>query len=158
MNQRALIRMTPEEVRSFLDEPNTMAMCSMRPDGTIHAVAMYFGYLEDSVAVHTKAKSQKVRNLERDPRLTVLVESGSTYDELRGVELVGQAEIVRQPERVLALAIDMHERYHGPYTDDLRAEIEDRVRGRVAIRLVVDRVVSWDHRKLAGLERAVVVR
>jgi nitroimidazol reductase NimA-like FMN-containing flavoprotein (pyridoxamine 5'-phosphate oxidase superfamily) len=149
-NQRSHIQMTPAEVATFLAESKSLVLCSSSLDGIIHAVPMFYGFLGGAVAMHTKAKSQKVRNLERDPRLTVLVEAGTEYDQLRGVELVGRADIVRAHRDVFDLAVDMHERHHGPYTEDLRTILEDRIRGRVAIRVLTERVVSWDHRKLAS--------
>jgi general stress protein 26 len=109
---------------------------------------MWYGFLEGAVAVETKAKSQKVRNLTRDPRMTCLVEDGDYYEELRGVELVGTGEIVSDPDRMWALGVDLFERYYGTYTDDLKPFVETMLNKRVVIKLHVTRVVTWDHRKL----------
>ena len=76
VNQRKAIQMTPEEIDAFLAERRPMTMCSLSADGSIHAVAMWYGFLDGVVTVETKAKSQKVQNLRRDPRLTLLVEAG----------------------------------------------------------------------------------
>ena len=70
VNQRKMIQMTPDEVESFLAERRPMSMCSLSADGSIHAVAMWYGFLDGCVTVETKAKSQKVKNLRRDPRVT----------------------------------------------------------------------------------------
>src|ERR1700689_1904566 len=99
VNQRKAIQMTPDEVEAFLAERRPMTMCSLAQDGSIHAVAMWYGFLDGSITVETKAKSQKVQNLRRDPRLTLLFADGDYYEELRGVELVGQAEIVEEPAK-----------------------------------------------------------
>ena len=99
VNQRKAIQMTPDEVDAFLAERRAMTMCSLAPDGSIHAVAMWYGFLEGAIAVETKAKSQKAQNLRRDPRLTLLFEDGDYYEELRGVELVGRAEVIDDPDR-----------------------------------------------------------
>ncbi len=123
-------------------------MCSMSPDGSIHAVAMWYGFLDGCVTVETKAKSQKVQNLRRDPRLTLLFEDGDYYEELRGVELVGQAEIVDDPDKLWQLGISVYERYNGPYSDELKPILEIMLHKRVAVKLNVERTVSWDHRKL----------
>ena len=101
VNQRKAIEMTPDEVEAFLAERRAMTMCSLSHDGSIHAVAMWYGFLDGCVTVETKSKSQKVQNLRRDPRLTLLFEDGDYYEELRGVELVGQAEIVDDPDKLL---------------------------------------------------------
>ena len=151
VNQRALIKMTPEEVESFIHERRPMSMCSINHDGSIHAVAMWYGFLDGLVAVETKAKSQKVKNLRRDPRLTCLFEDGDSYEELRGVELVGRGELVIDPDELWAIGLAVHERNNGPVGDGERPSLERTLNKRVGIRLHVERVVSWDHRKLAAL-------
>ena len=148
VKQRDLIKMTPEEVDAFIHERRPMTMCSINHDGSIHAVAMWYGFLEGAVAVETKAKAQKAQNLLRDPRLTCMFEDGDYYEELRGVELVGRGEVVDDPERMFDLGVSVFERYYSPYTEDLRPFVETMLHKRVVIRLEVDRVVSWDHRKL----------
>ena len=148
VNQRKAIQMTPDEVEAFLAERRPMTMCSIGPDGSIHAVAMWYGFMEGAIAVETKTKSQKVQNLRRDPRLTLLFEDGDYYDELRGVELVGKAEIIDDPERLWPLGVSVFERYYGAFTDDLKPFVETMLNKRVAIKMHVERTVSWDHRKL----------
>src|ERR1700728_659915 len=148
VNQRKAIEMTADEVDAFLAERRNMTMCSISPDGSIHAVAMWYGFLDGLVAVETKTKSQKVQNLRRGPRLTWLFEDGDAYEELRGVELVGRAEIIDSPERMFELGVSVFERYYGGYTDDLKPYVETMLNKRVVVQLHVERVVSWDHRKL----------
>ena len=148
VNQRKTIRMTEEEVDAFLAERRSMTMCSISPGGSIHAVAMWYGFLDGCVTVETKTKSQKVQNLRRDPRLTLLFEDGDYYDELRGVELVGKAEIIDDPERLWPLGVSVFERYYGEFTHDLKPFVETMLNKRVAIKMHVERTVSWDHRKL----------
>jgi PPOX class probable F420-dependent enzyme len=148
VKQRDLIKMTPEEVDDFLQGRRSMALCSISHDGAIHAVAMWYGFLEGAVAFETKAKSQKVRNLRRDPRITCLCEDGETYETLRGVELVGWAEIVEEPERMWELGVSVFERYQGTYSEEMRPFVEAMLNKRVVIKVHVERVVSWDHRKL----------
>jgi PPOX class probable F420-dependent enzyme len=141
--------MTDDEIDEFLLGRRTMSLATYNHDGTIHVVAMWYGFLEGCVAVETKAKSQKAQNLRRDPRITCMVEDGDRYEELRGVELVGKGEIVEEPERIWALGVSVFERYQGPYTEEMKPFVEAMLRKRVVVKLLVDRVVSWDHRKLA---------
>jgi PPOX class probable F420-dependent enzyme len=148
VNQRAQIRMTPEEVEAFLGERRPMTMCTLNHDGSIHAVAMWYGWLEGCVAVETKTKSQKAQNLRRDSRMTALFEDGEQYDELRGVELVGRAEIVEDPERLLELGKSVFSRYYAPYADEMLPFVETMLAKRIVAKLIVERTVSWDHRKL----------
>jgi PPOX class probable F420-dependent enzyme len=150
VNQRTAVKMSPDEVEAFLEEERTATMCSMHPDGSIHAVAMWYAFLGGVLAVETKRKSQKVQNLRRDPRLTFLVEAGDRYEELRGVELVGQARIIEDPDALWEFGVSMWERYIGPYTEDQRPGVELMMRNRLVVTVDVTKVVSWDHRKLGA--------
>lgn len=143
--------MSDEEVEAFLGERHTMNIATHNHDGTIHLVAMWYALVDGAVVFETFAKSQKVANLARDPRITALVEDGDSYDRLRGVELVGTAEIITDHDLLMAIAREVIARYQPEVpAGDRDAVAEMMVQKRVAIRLHVDRVVSWDHRKLAG--------
>lgn len=148
VNRRGEIKMSQAEVEAFLQEERTTTMCTMHPDGSIHAVAMWYAFLDGHMAVETKAKSQKVQNLRRDPRLTFLVEAGDRYEELRGVETVGHARILEDPESIWSFGVSMWERYMGPYTEESRAGVEFMMKNRVVVVVDPVKVVSWDHRKL----------
>ena len=148
VKQRDIIKMTEDEVDEFLHGRRAMTMCTINHDGSIHAVAMWYGFLEGAIAFETKAKSQKVQNLRRDPRITVLVEDGDYYEELRGVELVGHAEIVDDPDKKWELGVNLFERYYGTYTEELRPMVEVMLNKRIVAKINVERTVSWDHRKL----------
>jgi PPOX class probable F420-dependent enzyme len=149
VNQRDAVRMSPEEVDDFLRSERTATMCTMHPDGSIHAVAMWYAFLDGRLAIETKRKSQKIQNLHRDPRLTFLVEAGDKYENLRGVELVGRARIVDDPAPAWEFGVSMWERYISPYSDEQRPLVEAMMHNRVVVVIDVTRVVSWDHRKLA---------
>jgi PPOX class probable F420-dependent enzyme len=148
VKQRDAIKMTDAEVDAFLHDGRTMAFATMNHDATIHVVAMWYGFLEGAIAFETKAKSQKVRNLLRNPTITCMVEDGTAYEELRGVEVVGTAEIVDDPERMFELGISVFERNQGTYTEEMRPFVEIMLNKRVVVKVKVDRIVSWDHRKL----------
>ena len=149
VNQRNQIKMTDEEVTVFLSERRAMSMCTINHDGTIHAVAMWYGFLPDGrIAIETKAKSQKAVNVRANPTLTCLFEAGDAYEELRGVELVGKGEILEDEASLWAAGISVFERYYGTYTEDLKPFVEVMLHKRVIIALNVDRIVTWDHRKL----------
>ena len=142
--------MTEEEVDEFLDGRHTMNVATIGPGGRIHVVAMWYGFLEGCVAIETKTKSQKVRNLRRDPRMTCMVEEGDRYEELRGVELVGTGTIVEDRDRIMALGRSVFERYTGPYTDEMAPVLEATGAKRLVVKVEAESVVSWDHRKLGG--------
>ncbi|UQS24025.1 MULTISPECIES: pyridoxamine 5'-phosphate oxidase family protein [Amycolatopsis] len=151
MNQRAGIRMTPEEIAAFVAGSRTATIATVGPDGTPHLVAMWFAVLDGAIWLETKAKSQKAVNLRRDPRITVLLEDGQTYDALRGVSIEGHGVISEDPDEVWAVGVNVFERYYGPYSEELRPAVEMMLRKRVVVRVDPVRVRSWDHRKL-GLD------
>jgi PPOX class probable F420-dependent enzyme len=143
--------MTDDEVGAFLDGRRHLSIATHSPDGSIHLVAMWYGFLDGHPALETFAKSQKVRNLRRDPRFTALVEAGETYDDLQGVQLVGTAVVHDDEAVVLDVCRDVARRYAGvTEPDEVDAVAAVMARKRVAVELIPDRVVSWDHRKLAG--------
>ena len=150
MNRRSLIRMTKEEIRSFLEEKHTLQVATIDRDGTPHLVAMWYTLIEGEVAFWTYAKSQKVVNLRRDSRLTCLVEAGERYDELRGVEIKGHAIIHDDRETVQRVGERIWERYTGPIDENVRKAVAAAGAKRVAIFVTPLQVVSWDHRKLGG--------
>jgi PPOX class probable F420-dependent enzyme len=150
-NQRAQITMTDDEVAAFVDRSRTASMATLGPTGAPHVVAMWYAVLDGQVWFETKSRSQKAQNLRRDPRITCLIEDGLTYDTLRGVSLEGRGEIVEDPDLLWRVGVSVWERYTGPYTEEARPLVEFMLQKRVAVRVDVDRVRSWDHRKL-GLD------
>lgn len=150
-SRREQIRLTPEEVDAFLRGRRTMNIATHNHDGSIHLVAMWYGFYRGNPAFETFAKSQKVQNLRRDPRITVLLEEGDRYEELRGVELVGTAVIHDDPDVLREVARDVVRRYWNAANDEeLDVMTEGLMRKRVAVEIVAERVVSWDHGKLGG--------
>jgi PPOX class probable F420-dependent enzyme len=150
-NQRAQITMTDDEVAAFVERSRTASMATLGPTGAPHVVAMWFAVLDGQIWFETKSRSQKAQNLRRDPRITCLIEDGLTYDTLRGVSLEGRGEIVEDPDLLWRVGVSVWERYTGPYTEEARPLVEFMLQKRVAVRVDVDRVRSWDHRKL-GLD------
>ena len=151
VKQRDQIKMSPSEIDEFIKGWHTMNCATMNHDGTIHLVAMWYGFLEGCPALETKAKSQKVANLRRNPQITCLIEDGDKYEELRGVEMVGTAEIVEDPDRIFELGVSVFERTSGTtYTPDMKPFVDVMLNKRVVVKINVDKYVSWDHRKLGA--------
>jgi PPOX class probable F420-dependent enzyme len=147
-NQRSQITMTDEEVDAFLEQSRTVTMATNGPKGRPHLVAMWYGYLDGKIWFETKAKSQKVQNLRRDDAISCMVEAGKTYDQLRGVALEGRAVILDDPDSIWAVGVNVFERYNGPYSEDMKPYVEAMMNKRIVVRVDVERVRSWDHRKL----------
>ncbi|MFT4201481.1 PPOX class F420-dependent oxidoreductase [Gordonia sp. (in: high G+C Gram-positive bacteria)] len=148
VNQRNQIVMPDEEIADFVEKQRTATLATNGPDGSIHLVAMWYGVIDGELWFETKAKSQKAVNLRRNPRCSVMIEDGQTYDQLRGIAIEGTAEIYDDEDHILACGISVWERYNGPYSDDLRPMVDQMMNKRVAVRIVADRTRSWDHRKL----------
>ena len=148
VNQRASITLTDDEIAQMLAGIRSMTMASLGPDGQPHLVAMWFAVLDGEICFETKAKSQKAVNLRRDPRISCLAEDGDVYGELRGVAVEGRAEVSDDPELLWRVGVAVWERYHGPYSEEVRPFVEASVRKRVAVRVRPERIRSWDHRKL----------
>jgi PPOX class probable F420-dependent enzyme len=152
-SRREQIVMTDAEVAAFLDEQRVLNVATNGPTGHPHVVAMWFAMLDGRPSFWTFGKSQKVVNLRRDPRITALVESGESYGELRGVELVGTARIVEDSDETLAIGRAVAAKYQGAdaaASPDALAFLEAQARKRVGVVIDVERTVSWDHTKLAG--------
>ncbi|MET9488217.1 PPOX class F420-dependent oxidoreductase [Nocardia sp. NPDC006630] len=148
VNQRAQITMSDQEIAEFLQRSRIATLATLGPAGTPHLTAMWYGLINGEIWFETKAKSQKAVNLRRDPRVTVLVEAGDTYDQLRGLSIEGHAEIIEDADALFQVGISVWERYTGPYSEEMKPFVDQMLNKRIAIRIVPERVRSWDHRKL----------
>ena len=147
-SRRDQIRMSDDELRAFLAERKVMTVGTIGPSGRPHLMPLW--YVPDGLALRgwTYARSQKARNLERDPRATVQVEAGVEYAELRGVMM----ECDRSTDRdAKPYGLELFSRYAGELVHDVDALVEKQAAKRVGLRFTPTRVVSWDHTKLGGI-------
>jgi PPOX class probable F420-dependent enzyme len=143
MSRRAAIAMSEAEVAAFLDEARVITVATTGRDGWPHLMPLWYVVRDGECWAWTYAKSQKVRNLERDARCTLQVEAGDTYDQLRGVMLKCAAAIHRDPEIVAGVGTDLAARYgDGGHVTPAQAT------KRVALQFVVKEIASFDHRKI----------
>jgi PPOX class probable F420-dependent enzyme len=163
-SKRAQIQLSPAEQLELLESERVAVVSSIGPRGWPHSMPMWFTLREPGGPVlpdtpakelwmWTYAKSQKARNLERDPRATVLVETGFEYTELRGVQIEAEAELIRDPDIVFEFGKDLTIRYAegiDSIEGDAAAALQAQAAKRVAIRFEPRRVATWDHRKLGG--------
>lgn len=157
--------MSGDELRAFLDEQRIVQVATLGPRGRPHLAPLWY-VVEDSAAgagpqpadaapplrSWTYAASQKARNLERDPRATVSVDDGVSYEQLRGVTMECDVELTRDPDAVAAYGTALFERYGpgGELAPEVSAMVAKQALKRVGLRFVPTRVVSWDHGKLGG--------
>jgi PPOX class probable F420-dependent enzyme len=151
MPRRKRISMTDEEIQAFLQEERTVQIATIDHDGYPHLVAMWYTLLDHQIAFWTYARSQKVVNLRRDPRLTCLVEAGKRYEELRGVQIKGQAVLYDDLATVQRLGEFISERYTGPLNENAHSLLAAQTAKRVAVVVKPVEIVSWDHHKLGGV-------
>jgi PPOX class probable F420-dependent enzyme len=152
VSRRDQIRMSDDELRAFLDEERTVTCATNGPRGLPHLMPLWFVRRGDELWSWTYAKSQKTRNLERDPRATLQVEAGEEYQELRGAMLETDVVVHRDTEAVAGLGVALFERMAGgELGDDVRAMVTAQAPKRVALQFLERRRVTWDHRKLGGV-------
>ena len=150
-NERSKIAMTDAEITSFIERSRTATLATIGATGVPHLVAMWYAVIDGDIWIETKGRSQKAVNIRRDPRVTVSIEDGFTYDKLRGVSIEGRGVIVEDPEDLWKVGVSVWERYSGEYTEEVKPLVEFMLHKRIAVKIEVDRIRSWDHRKL-GLD------
>ena len=148
MNRRSQIRFTPEEEAAFLQEHRKAALATIGPDGFPHVVAMNFFVQDGAFHMTSYAKAQKVLNIRRNPKVALMVEAGDNYAELRGVMVRGHCEIIEGAEAVgTAFAAMSAARPSGARRTQ---QAQDSATKRVVLKIVPEKITSWDHRKLGG--------
>jgi PPOX class probable F420-dependent enzyme len=152
-SRRDQIKLTDAEQVELLANGRIVIVTSIGPRGWPHSMPMWFVVRDGEIWVWTYAKSQKVKNLERDPRATLLIETGHEYTELRGIQIEAEAELIRDTDQVFEFAKELTVRYaegiesvEGDAAEALKAQAPKRV----AIHFKPVLVATWDHRKLGG--------
>ncbi len=151
-SKRSQITMTDDEVHAYLESERVLNVATIGPTGHPHLVAMWFAMVEGNAVFWTFGKSQKILNLRRDPKMTGLVETGDTYDQLRGVELRGRGVIVDDYDEVLKIGKAVGVKYNGPSAlgEAALPFLEAQATKRLGVVFEIEHVASWDHTKLAG--------
>jgi Pyridoxamine 5'-phosphate oxidase len=154
MSRRAQIKLTEEELAAFLDEQRIVVCATNGQDGWPHLMPLWYVVRDGELWAWTYAASQKTRNIERDDRVTLQVETGEQYQELRGVMIKARCVLHHEVDDVAALGIEIFERYGGAARGELAAEVVAMVQRqaakRVALQFVPHSAATWDHRKLGG--------
>jgi PPOX class probable F420-dependent enzyme len=142
--------MTADELQAFLAEQMVMQCATLGPRGLPHMVPLWYVVGDGELRGWTYAKSQKAKNLERDPRATLGIEDGVQYQDLRGVMFECDVEVERDPEAVERVGLELFERYAPDLTPEIREMVAKQAQKRVGLTFVPYREVTWDHRKLGG--------
>ncbi len=149
---RAAVRMSEAEVEAFLRGSMKVQVATINPDGSPHLTTLFYVLHEGRIAFWTYASSQKIKNLERDDRITCLVEEGTDYFELRGVSISGHAKLVTDEDEIREIGTKVATRMvDGADLGDLgRDMVERQVRKRYAVLVEPSKVATWDHRKMTN--------
>ena len=151
-SRRDKIALTEEEQKAFLEEGWTLQVASIGPKGYPHLVAMWYVVEDGFVHFTTFGKSQKIMNLRRDPKITVMLESGKKYEELKGLVIEGEAEIVEDTPYTAKIMGLVGHKYSGiPIPTETPDQALKAASKRVAVRIKPVDVYSWDHSKLGGV-------
>lgn len=150
MSRRGAIQLSPEEQREFLATAKTIILSTIDGQGYPHSVAMWYVMDGDDCLMTTYAKSQKALNVQRNPKVSLLVESGVTYDTLRGVLIRGTARLEPGVDTCLSVLTRVHVKMLGSQPPGLEEALRQQARKRVVIRVTPTRISSWDHAKLGG--------
>lgn len=146
--------MSDDEVAAFLAQERTVICATIGRDGFAHLMPLWYVVRDGELWAWTFAKSQKVRNLERDPRATLEIDAGTEYSELRGVMLKTDVTIHRDSELVAQFGMELFDRYRadegGAISDELRELVRVQAPKRVALQFGERSRATWDHRKLAA--------
>jgi PPOX class probable F420-dependent enzyme len=141
--------MSDHELREFLAERKVVTCATIGPNGRPHLMPLWYAADDLVLRGWTYAKSQKAKNLERDPRATLQVEAGEQYHELRGVMMECDVAIERDPEKVAAFGMALFQRF-GATGAETEAMIAKQAPKRIGLIFTPTRIVSWDHSKLGG--------
>jgi PPOX class probable F420-dependent enzyme len=153
-SRRDQIKLTDDELSELIEGERIAVVSSIGPRGWPHSMPLWYVPRDGEIWIWTYAKSQKVKNLERDPRATVLIETGVEYGELRGVQIEAEAELIRDVDGIVDFAKELTVRYGDGIESvegDAAAALQAQAPKRVAIHFHPKRVATWDHRKLGGI-------
>jgi PPOX class probable F420-dependent enzyme len=148
-SRRDQIKMSDDELRAFLAEKKVVTCATIGPNGRPHLMPLWYAVDDLTLRGWTYAKSQKARNLERDPRATLQVEDGELYHELRGVMMECDVSIERDPDKVANFGMALFQRF-GATGTDVEEMIANQAPKRIGLTFTPTRIVTWDHAKLGG--------
>lgn len=151
-NKRNSIEMTSDELSSYLETGQILNIATLSPSGHPHLVAMWYVMLDGAPVFWTFGKSQKIMNLRRDSKITGLVETGDSYSELKGAELIGTARIIEDYDQIVRIGAAVAVKYNGPgaASEAAMGFIRKQAEKRIGVAIEVERSVTWDHSKLGG--------
>jgi PPOX class probable F420-dependent enzyme len=148
-SRRDQITMSDDELRAFLAEKKVVTCATIGPNGRPHLMPLWYAVDDMTLRGWTYAKSQKAKNLERDPHATLQVEDGEMYHELRGVMMECDVAIERDPDKVVNFGMALFQRF-GATGPDVENMIRGQAPKRIGMTFTPTRIVSWDHSKLGG--------
>jgi len=151
MKRRDAIQLTAQERAEFLRQTRTIVLSTIDQRGYPHSVAMWYAMDGDCCLMTTYAKSQKTLNVRRNPKVALMAESGTTYDTLKGVLIRGHAELIENVDFCAGVLARVHQKMSGSMPEGIEEALKAQARKRVVIKVIPERISSWDHSKLGGV-------
>ena len=148
MNRRRQIQLSPDEQTTFFREQRKAALATLDQNGFPHVVAMSYFAKDGAFYMTSYGKAQKVVNIRRNPKVGLMIEAGDAYAELRGVMVRGRCEIIEGADAVREAFAGMAEARGA--TPARPGGSVDSAPKRVVLKIIPDKITSWDHRKLGG--------
>jgi len=148
-SRREMIAMSEAEMWTFIETQKSIQVCTLNKDGSPHLTVMWFAVKDGAIVLETFTKSQKIVNLKRNPKIAVMLEDGSEYNELRGVSINCNVELIEDYDTVHAMHVDVVVRNQAGVTAEQAEEFTREMSKKKTVMLIrPEKVVSWDHRKL----------
>jgi len=151
MKRRDAIQLTPGERDEFLRQTRTIVLSTIDQRGYPHSIAMWYFMDGEACLMTTYAKSQKAMNIRRNPKVALMAESGTTYDTLKGVLIRGHAELISDVDFCAGVLARVHQKMSGAMPEGIEEALKAQARKRVVIKVIPERISSWDHSKLGGV-------
>lgn len=150
--RRDIVKMSDDEIWKFIDGQKTVQVATINKDGSPHVMPLWFAIEDRRIVLETFTKSQKIVNLERDDRISILFEDGESYNDLKGVSIKGRAELIREHDEVhrLHMAVLVRNQPEVP-VELLERATASMVSKKTAIVIEPSRFITWDHSKLGGV-------
>ena len=143
--------MSEAEIEDFISRQKSLQVATINRDGTPHLSTLWFDIVNGDIVFETFTKSQKIKNLERDNRISCLLEDGLVYEKLRGVQINGIAELYTESDDVHNLARGVMARNNPDIPEEMLDDVAKAMSAkRTAVVVKATKVISWDHGKLGG--------
>lgn len=135
-------QLTLQEAHEFLDsKPGWIVLTTVGPDGFPHSVPLGYFRLGDEILMGVRANTLKLRNIQQNPKVSLVLETGSTMADIKGLMVQGTATVHTDPDDLLHYAREAA-KLRGMPEEELPTAPRP---GAAYIRVTPHRLRSWDY-------------